>query len=120
MGCSEVWGSQRRIQRLSNACPAGNRETYGDQVLVCLVTSDLVQLLVELRELGGLCHLLSKHELWGLERCVVFVGQELEAVVNDSPGKLCQCLTEDQGLGGHTGSGRRPTSSGSIRGGRQP
>ena len=56
-----------------------------NKVLVGLVAGDLVELLIELGELGRLGHLLSKHELGRLKRNVVLVRQELEAVVNQSP-----------------------------------
>ena len=84
MGCSEVWS-------VSNFRCSSRYEwegvTYSNQILVCLVTSDLVQFLIELGELSSLCHLVPKHELRRLQRGVVPLGQELETVVDAGPVK---------------------------------
>ena len=58
-----------------------------DQVLVCLglvlALGDLVQLVVEVRELGGLGHLVAEHEKGRLVGGVALVEEELEAVVDE-------------------------------------
>lgn len=64
-------------QRLLRGC---------DQVLVGLlrtVLSDLVQLLVKLLKLGGLCHGVAVHEEGGHVGLVALVEEELEAVVDE-------------------------------------
>lgn len=66
----------------------GTEATHSNQVLVGLVTGNLVELLVELGKLGSLGHLVPEHELGSLERSVLSLGQELEAVVDDSPAAM--------------------------------
>lgn len=61
----------------------GAGATHSNQVLVGLVTGNLIELLVELGKLGSLGHLFPEHELGSLEGSVLPLGEELEAVVDD-------------------------------------